>query len=72
MSCTDNLESEESLIWREIKKSASAINKVGGNTISLLLWSKGKSLMEVQRRINLIISTKGECQVKSTVMNGKE
>ena len=72
MSCTDNLESEESLIWREIKKSASAINKVGGNTISLLLWSKGKSLMEVQRRINLIISTKGECQEKSTVMNGKE
>ena len=50
------MEDEKSLIWKEIKKSASAINKAGGNTIWLLLWSRGKSLMEVQRRIDIIIS----------------
>ena len=49
------MEDEKSLIWKEIKKSASAINKAGGNTIWLLLWSRGKSLMEVQRRIDIII-----------------
>ena len=50
------MDSEKSLIWKEIKNSASAINKAGGNTICLLLWSRGKSFVEVQRRIDFIIS----------------
>ena len=51
------MESEESLIWEEIKKSASSITRAGGNTITLLLWSKGRTLMEVQRRISFIVTT---------------
>ena len=50
------MEDEESLICKEIKNFASAINKAGGNTIWLLLWSRGKSLVDVQRRIDFIIS----------------
>ena len=72
MPCPNHMEREESLIWREIKKSASAINKVGGNTISLLLWSKGKTLLEVQRMIDLIITTQGKCQKDNVKLPDKQ
>ena len=51
------MESEESLNWEEIKKSASSITRAGGNTITLLLWSKGRTLMDFQRRISFIVTT---------------
>ena len=49
--------SEKSLIWLEIKKAAPEINKVGGNAIELLIWSQGKGLAEVQRKIQVILET---------------
>ena len=49
------MESEQTLIWKEIRKFSSAINKAGGNTIALLLWSRDKSLLEVQVRIEDMI-----------------
>ena len=49
--------SEKSLIWLEIKKAAPEINKVGGNAIELLIWSQGKGLAEVQRKIQGILET---------------
>ena len=51
--------SEKSEIWLEIKKAASEINKAGGNAIELLIWSQGKHLWEVQRRIQFVLETAG-------------
>ena len=55
----NSMESEKSKIWKEIKSFASAINKAGGNTVGLLLWSRGKSLEEVQKEIEIIIAGHG-------------
>ena len=52
----NSMESEKSKIWKEIKSFASAINRAGGNTVGLLLWSRGKSLEEVQQEIEIIIA----------------
>ena len=51
--------SEKSEIWLEIKKAAPEINKAGGNAIELLIWSHGKHLWEVQRRIQFVLETAG-------------
>ena len=66
------MESEDSLIWKEIKKSSSLINRAGGNTISLLLWSKGKTLTKVQRRINFIVTSKNMDEKEFNVIDEGE
>ena len=45
----------KSQIWLEIRAASSEINKAGGNAIELLLWSHGKQLWEVQRKIKFIL-----------------
>ena len=47
--------SNKSQIWLEIRAASSEINKAGGNAIELLLWSQGKHLWEVQRKIKFIL-----------------
>jgi hypothetical protein len=42
---------EHVLIWNEIKKAAPDINKSGGNPVEILLWSRGKTLVEVKRKL---------------------
>ena len=58
--------SDKSLIWLEIRKAAPAINKAGGNAIELLIWSQGRHLREVQRRIKFILETAnlGDAEVR--------
>ena len=51
------MSSQKSLIWIAIRKAASDINKAGGNTIELLLWSQDRRLPDVQRRIESILET---------------
>ena len=56
---------EKTLIWNEIKKAAPDITKDGGNPIEILLWSQGKTLDEVKRKL------KGE-DIGNTRKNKKE
>ena len=48
-------EEERVKVWVEIRKASCLINRVGGNTVELLLWSRGRSVSEVRRRIHRII-----------------
>ena len=66
------METDKSLIWKEIRSSSSRINKAGGNTIELLLWSRGRVIKEVQQRIEFIISTANMGEKKFLTIGSEE
>ena len=56
---------EHVIIWNEIKKAAPDITKSGGNPVEILLWSRGKTLEEVKRKLKGDdIELKGENEVE--------
>ena len=48
------------MVWMEIKNSAPAIIKSGGNPIEVLLWARGKSLWQVRNFLGKTDKTKFE------------
>ena len=48
-------EEERVQVWGEIRKASRLINRAGGNTVELLLWSRGRSVRAVRRRIHRIL-----------------